>query len=194
MPVVWASRLLGAPLPQRVAGSDLIRPLAERAAHHGWRVYLLGGNPGVADQARRVLLSEYPSLQVVGVQSPRIDLSAGPDVHAALVGEIRAARPDLVLVALGAPKQEIWSERWRDALSPAVLFGIGGSLDFIAGTVPRAPRWVGAVGLEWFYRFAREPRRLWRRYFVRDPRFVSVLWRTLRTPQPAQGSGNGGGT
>jgi N-acetylglucosaminyldiphosphoundecaprenol N-acetyl-beta-D-mannosaminyltransferase len=179
MPLVWASRLLGRPVPEKVSGSDLVLPLLERAAARGWRVYFLGGAEGVAAKARDRLHEQLPALQVVGVDAPRIDVDASREARHAVLGPIVAARPDIVLVALGAPKQEIWIDRTRDALRPAVLLGVGASLDFIAGTIPRAPGWMSRAGLEWLYRLSREPRRLAYRYLVRDPRFLVILARQL---------------
>ncbi len=177
-PIVWAARLLGAPLPERVAGSDLMWPLAERAARAGWRVYLLGAGPGVAEAAAAALRRRL-GLAVVGTDAPAIRLE-GPDESAAALARIQATRPQLLLVALGAPKQEIWLHRHRTALAGVVSLGIGAGLDFVAGRVPRAPRWMARAGLEWAWRLAREPRRLWRRYLVDDPWFAVVLWRAWR--------------
>jgi N-acetylglucosaminyldiphosphoundecaprenol N-acetyl-beta-D-mannosaminyltransferase len=183
-PIVWAARLLGRPLPERVAGSDLMWPLAEWAAGKGWRVYLLGAGPGVAEDAARRLRHRL-GLEVVGTDSPRIRLDGGPDDSAAALARIRAARPHLLFVALGAPKQEIWLHRHRAALAGVVSLGIGAGLDFVAGRVPRAPRWMARAGLEWLWRLAREPRRLWRRYLVDDPWFAVVLWRAWRARRAA---------
>jgi N-acetylglucosaminyldiphosphoundecaprenol N-acetyl-beta-D-mannosaminyltransferase len=180
MPLVWASRILGQPVPEKVSGSDFVPSLLERASECGWGVYFLGGAPGVAARARDKLRQSIPRLLVVGVEAPRIDVNDPPEARASQLMRIRSARPHLVLVALGAPKQEIWIDRVRDELCPAVLFGVGASLDFIAGTIPRAPRWMSQLGLEWSFRLTREPRRLWRRYLLRDPRFVLIVGRTLR--------------
>ncbi|HXX68481.1 MAG TPA: WecB/TagA/CpsF family glycosyltransferase [Polyangiaceae bacterium] len=179
MPIVWASHLLRKPIPERVAGSDFVPLLLERAASEQWRVYFLGGASGVAEMARTKTLARHPDLQIVGVDSPRFDVDQPPERQAEVVARVRAARPHLVLVAFGAPKQEIWIDRARDELKPAVLFGVGATLDFLAGTMPRAPRWMARTGLEWSFRLAREPRRLWRRYLVRDPKFLLVLARAL---------------
>ncbi len=179
MPVVWASRALGAPLPEKVSGSDLVPRLMERAGAEGWRVYLLGGAEGVADRAARRLRRAHPGLAVVGAASPRVDLDAPEERRDEILDDIRRAAPDLVLVGLGAPKQEIWIDACAPLLRPAVLLGVGASIDFLAGTARRAPRWVSAAGLEWAYRLAHEPRRLWRRYLVRDPRFLGILARQL---------------
>ena len=189
MPVVWASRLLGAPVPEKVSGSDLLLPLAERAARRGWRLYLLGGAPGVADEAGRRLQALFPALMLAGTDAPLLSADPGDPASAAALARLRAARPDLVLVALGAPKQELWIDRHRDALRPAVAVGIGAALDFLAGRARRAPRLVSRAGLEWLWRLAREPRRLWRRYLVQDPAFAAILWRELRARRKGEGPG-----
>lgn len=177
MPVIWASRLLHEPLPAKISGSDLVPPLMELADARRWRVYLLGGGDGVARRAGENLEHSHEHLRIAGAASPRIDLSTPRSVRQPIVDEIRRASPDLVLVGLGAPKQELFIREVIDALRPAVLLGIGASIDFLAGTAQRAPRWVSAYGLEWLYRLAQEPRRLWRRYLVRDPRFFGIVVR-----------------
>jgi N-acetylglucosaminyldiphosphoundecaprenol N-acetyl-beta-D-mannosaminyltransferase len=176
MPVLWASKLLGTPLPAKVSGSDLIEPLMDRAASRGYRVFLLGGAAGVAETARHALRTRLPKLEVVGTDSSRVDVDVRQDD---LLERIRRTRPDIVLVALGAPKQEVWSHEHREALAPAVLIGVGAGIDFIAGTQKRAPRWMSESGLEWLYRLARDPRRLAGRYFLRDPWFCWILARQL---------------
>jgi N-acetylglucosaminyldiphosphoundecaprenol N-acetyl-beta-D-mannosaminyltransferase len=180
MPIVWASRLLGKPLPEKVSGSDLVMPLLLRAVALGWRVFFLGGADGVAEAAKSRLELTAPGLRVVGTLSPRINLDEPPERRAAVVEAVRATSPDLVLFAFGAPKQELFIAEVKEALRPAVLLGIGASLDFLAGVVPRAPAWMSRHGLEWAYRLAREPRRLWRRYLLRDPKFAVILMRSIR--------------
>jgi len=187
--VVWASRLLGAPLPEKISGSDLVIPLMARAASRGWRVFLLGGAHGVADAAAERLGRDL-GVNVVGTAAPLVRVGPGeadPEGEAA-VGAIRAARADVVLVALGAPKQELWMHRHRDVLAPAVLLGVGASLDFVAGRVRRAPRWISQSGLEWAWRLAREPRRLWRRYLIDDPRFLLIFLRSWRAARASRAS------
>jgi N-acetylglucosaminyldiphosphoundecaprenol N-acetyl-beta-D-mannosaminyltransferase len=180
MPIVWASRLLPVRLPERVAGSDLVVPLLARAAARRLRVFLLGGAPGSAELA--AARARAMGVEVCGLSSPRIpeDPRAPDPEGEAAVAQVRAAAAQLVLVGLGAPKQERWIARHRAALAPAVALGVGASIDFLAGRIPRAPRLVARVGLEWAWRLAREPRRLWRRYLLRDPRFAIVLARELR--------------
>lgn len=186
MPLLWASRLLGRPLPEKISGSDLILPLMKLAAERHDRVYFLGGAPGVAELAARHLRELVPGLNVVGTDAPRIDVDREPPVEDEVIARVHAARPDLILVALGCPKQEIFMSRMASALRPAVMLGIGAGLDFWAGTAQRAPAWVSASGLEWLYRLAREPRRLWRRYLVRDPEFLVILLRELRSRERAR--------
>ncbi|HEV3191818.1 MAG TPA: WecB/TagA/CpsF family glycosyltransferase [Polyangiaceae bacterium] len=181
VPVVWASRLFGPRLPERVAGSDLMRPLAARAAKKGWRVYLLGAAPGVAQRVKVILERDYPGINVVGTGSPNIDIGKEVADQQAIVEDVRAARPDILFLALGAPKQEIWAYRVRQLLKPAVIIGVGATFDFIAGNAKRAPPWVGAAGFEWLYRLVHDPRRLWKRYLVRDPKFLVILARQIRS-------------
>ncbi len=179
-PVLWASRLLGTPLREKVSGSDLVLPLMKRAAERGLRVFFLGGAEGVAERAAERLRAIVPRLRVVGVDATRVELPPGAPLDEALIARVNAARPDLVLVALGCPKQEIFMHAAASALRPAVMLGVGASLDFWAGTAQRSPAWISRVGLEWLYRLAHEPRRLWRRYLVRDPRFLWILLREIR--------------
>ena len=178
-PILWAARLLGTPLPEKVSGSDLIEPLLGLAGRSGWRVFLLGGAPGVADTAAERARHDF-GVDVVGTASPLIRLDGTAVDLEQGIDEVAAAKPDLVLVAMGAPKQERWIHHNRERLGAAVGVGVGASLDFVIGRIPRAPRWVSNAGLEWLYRLGREPRRLARRYLVKDPRFVAVVARTAR--------------
>jgi N-acetylglucosaminyldiphosphoundecaprenol N-acetyl-beta-D-mannosaminyltransferase len=192
MPVLWAARLLGTPLPEKISGSDLVWPLLERAEREQWRVYILGGGPGVGEQAAQRLVARFPRIVIAGTDAPRIDMDAPAEARAEVLTRVRASRPDLVLVALGAPKQELWIAESAADLRPAVLLGIGAAVDFIAGTARRAPRWVSTAGLEWLYRLAQEPRRLWKRYLLRDPEFFLIVLRDLRRLRADGPAGSGG--
>jgi N-acetylglucosaminyldiphosphoundecaprenol N-acetyl-beta-D-mannosaminyltransferase len=196
MPLVWVGRLLGCRLPERVAGSDLLVPLMKRAARRKWRVYLLGGKPGSAETAARVLAEEYGVI-TAGWDDCRI-AADGTDVDGHdSAARVRAAKPDLILVGLGPPKQELWIHRTAESLRPAVGLGIGAGLDFLAGRHKRAPRWMAKSGLEWAFRLAQEPRRLWRRYLVESPRFAAIVLatrlspRSTRVQEPQPSSRNG---
>jgi N-acetylglucosaminyldiphosphoundecaprenol N-acetyl-beta-D-mannosaminyltransferase len=177
MPVLWAARLLGVRLPEKVSGSDLVVPLARLAADRGWRVYLLGGGPGVAavvaDRLRAMC-----GVEIVGCDDAMISADGNAD-EGAVLDRIRRARPHLLLAALGSPKQELWIDRVRGRLAPVVAIGVGAAFDFISGRAARAPRWISAAGLEWLYRLLHEPRRLWRRYLVQDPAFLRIVARAL---------------
>jgi N-acetylglucosaminyldiphosphoundecaprenol N-acetyl-beta-D-mannosaminyltransferase len=180
MPLMWAARLLNHPLPEKISGSDFTPLVLERAAARGWRVFFLGGAPGVAALARDKLRETLPALNVVGLEAPRVSTDDPPDVRQALVERVRATNPQIIMVALGCPKQELLIESIQAALRPAVLFAVGASLEFIAGTMPRAPAWMSDSGLEWAFRLSQEPRRLWKRYLLRDPKFLLIVGRALR--------------
>jgi N-acetylglucosaminyldiphosphoundecaprenol N-acetyl-beta-D-mannosaminyltransferase len=169
-PLVWASRWRGTPLPERVAGSDLIFDLCGRAADLGLRIFLLGGPEGVAARAAVALAGRYPGLQVVGSECPPFR-PLSDEEHAALLGRIREARPDILFVAFGQPKGEAWIARNSEALGVPVCVQVGASLDFVAGRVRRAPRLLQRLGLEWAYRMWLEPVRLTPRY-ARNARFL----------------------
>jgi N-acetylglucosaminyldiphosphoundecaprenol N-acetyl-beta-D-mannosaminyltransferase len=180
-PLVWASRLLGAPLPERISGADLVPLLMKRAAVHHWRVYLVGAGPGVAEMAAEKI--RCLGVDIAGTDSPLLSSRLDPSESTAVVEKIQRARPNLVLVAFGSPKQEQWMFQVQEQIRPAVSIGVGAALDFVAGRVKRAPRWMSRSGLEWLFRLSQEPRRLWRRYLVNDPRFLLILLRMLRLPR-----------
>lgn len=168
--LVIASRLLGDSLPERVPGSTLTYQLAELCAKHGWRLFLLGAAPGVADEAAMILQSLYPGLVIAGTHSG----SPALDENDAIVERINSAEADVLGVAYGAPKQDKWIARNRHALKTVrVAIGIGGSLDFVAGVSVRAPEWVQRLGMEWLHRLIKEPWR-WRRMLAL-PRFVFAV-------------------
>jgi N-acetylglucosaminyldiphosphoundecaprenol N-acetyl-beta-D-mannosaminyltransferase len=181
-PLIWASRLLGSPLPEKISGSDLVMPLMRRAHEQGWRVYLLGGPPGVGALAAQAIQTHF-AVNIVGIDAPRVAPDGVAVDEAAVLARVEAAHPHIVLVAFGAPKQELFIHGVAARLRPAVALGIGAGLDFLAGRVRRAPRWMSRAGLEWLYRLAQEPRRLARRYLIEDPKFVAVVWRELFVPK-----------
>ncbi len=172
-PLVWASRWQGSPLPERVAGSDLIFEMSDLAARKGYRLFLLGGGDGVADLAARRLRDRYTGLQIVGIECPPFRPLTPADEEA-LIERIRAAKADMLFVAFGQPKGELWIHRHLDQLAVPVCIQVGASLDFAAGRVSRAPRWMQKSGLEWTYRLWLEPRRLFGRY-ARNAWFVARM-------------------
>jgi N-acetylglucosaminyldiphosphoundecaprenol N-acetyl-beta-D-mannosaminyltransferase len=162
-PIVWASSLLGDALPARVAGSDLIPLVLKRAEDRGWRILLLGGGAGVGAEAARRIAASHPALPAVSHYSPPFLPLAQMD-NADIVARIRAARPDVMLVCFGCPKQEKWISRNLPALDVPVMIAAGATIDFLAGNMARAPVWMRSSGTEWVFRLLQEPRRLAGRY------------------------------
>ncbi len=184
MPLVWASRIAGRPLPGRVAGSDLISSLSAAAARSGTSVFLLGGSPGAAQGAARVLTQRYPTLRIAGLYCPPMGFERDPAAVREVERRLEAAQPGLVFVALGAPKQEVLIHHARHLLPSAWWVGVGISFSFLCGQVRRAPRWAQRLGLEWLHRLCQEPRRLARRYLVDGLPYVArlmtgALWQRL---------------
>ncbi len=162
MPLVWSARLLGVPLEKRVTGADMVPALAERAAQKGYSIYFLGAAPGVAEKAAKILQQQYPGLKIAGIASPSPEAVQKGDP--AIIAACKAAKPDILLVAFGNPKQEKWIYTHAQALGIPVMIGVGGTFDFIAGVTKRAPQWMQKSGLEWSYRLLQQPGRLWKRY------------------------------
>jgi N-acetylglucosaminyldiphosphoundecaprenol N-acetyl-beta-D-mannosaminyltransferase len=165
-PLLWASRWLGHRLPERVAGSDLVPILIRLAARKGHRIYFLGGRPDVTERAIANITRDFPGLNVVGSDSPPFAPLHQMD-HAKIGEKIRAARPDMLFVSFGCPKQEKWIAMNYRALGVPVCVGVGATIDFLAGEMMRAPVWMRRCGLEWLFRLLQEPRRLFQRY-VKD--------------------------
>ncbi len=176
VPLVWASRLLGQRLPGRVNGTDLFVELCTQAGQRGLRVFLLGGRPGAADAALAILRLRAPTLEAA-VHCPPVGFEGDPEEEEACERAVLAFQPHILFVGLGSPKQERWISRRAAALAVPVAIGIGVSFELVSGMVPRAPLWMQRSGLEWFFRLLVEPRRLWRRYVIGNPRF---LWLVLR--------------
>lgn len=175
MPVVWASRLLGDPLPERVAGVDLMERLFALAEERGYGIYVLGARPDVLDRAIARIRALHPRLEIAGYRDGYFADEEGGEVAAA----IGAARPDILFVAMSSPRKEYWIEEQGPSLGVPLLMGVGGSIDVWAGLVSRAPLWMQRTGLEWLYRLAQEPARLWRRYLVTNMIFLGMLGREL---------------
>ena len=183
MPLVWLSRLHGHGHADRVYGPDLLLDCCRRSVHTGYRHYFYGGGVGVPEQLVRRLQKRFPGLAVAGTFSPPFR-PLGPEEDGAVVDRINEARPDIVWVGLSTPKQERWMAEHRDRLEAPVLIGVGAAFDFHAGLKRQAPRWMQRSGLEWLFRLATEPRRLWRRYLRNNPLFVwQLLLQTLGVRQ-----------
>lgn len=175
MPLVWASRIAGRPLPERVAGSDLIWSLSAACAEAGRSVFLLGGNPGAADDAARILEERFPGLRVAGTLCPPMGFDADPAGMDAVRAAVRAATPDVVFVGVSFPRSGRVAEALRTDLPGAWFLGLGISFSFVSGEVARAPGWVQRSGLEWVWRLLQEPRRLFVRYVIQGLPFAARL-------------------
>lgn len=173
MPVVWASRLLGKPLKERVTGVDLFEALMARAAQKGWRVFLLGAREEVVSGVARLYPARYPGLTIAGYRNGYWSKAEEEEV----VAQIGAARPDILFVAISSPTKEAFLARYQAAMKVPFAMGVGGTFDVAVGHVKRAPVWMQKAGLEWFYRFLQEPRRMFRRYFIEDMAFVALFAR-----------------
>ncbi|GHO43651.1 WecB/TagA/CpsF family glycosyltransferase [Ktedonospora formicarum] len=169
MGVVWATRYLGKPAPERVTGTDTLPEVARLCARRGYRLYLLGAAPGVAESAAERLGVLAPGLQIAGTYAG----SPAPEEEEAICECVRIAQADVLCVAYGAPAQELWIARNRSRLSVAVAMGVGGAYDFLSGRKPRAPKLMQNMGLEWLYRLYREPWRIWRMLAI--PRFMILV-------------------
>ena len=199
MPLVWASSVAGARLPERVAGVDLVNAICERGDREGWSVFLLGAAPGVAEAAGEEMVRRHPNLRIAGTYSPPHG-AWDEDEERYVCEQIRFARPDVLLVALGAPKQDVWIRDNLQELGVPVSIGVGCTFDVLSGGTRRAPRWMRRTGLEWFYRLSSEPGRLWKRYLLDLPAFARLLLSAARArltrsklstrsvrPEPLQG-------
>lgn len=177
-------RLLGTQLAGNVNGTDLFPRLCERAANLGLSLYLLGAREGVAAEAAERLKAAYPGLRIAGSHHGYFL----PEEDGAVVERINRAQPDLVFVAMGAPRQEVWLRRNTPGLTAPVGLGVGGLFDFYSGRVRRAPVWCQEIGMEWLWRLLQEPGRLWRRYLVGNPLFILRVWRQQRSEKRASAS------
>lgn len=192
MPLVWACRLQGDRLPERVSGSSLLWPLVERAARENRSVYLLGGAPGVNARAGKVLVGRYPSLRLCGGCSPLIGSPPSSGDVKAILSDLCRTQPNILLVGLGSPKQEQLIRVLREHLPSTWMVGVGISFSFVTGDLRRAPDWMCRMGIEWVYRMLQEPRRLAKRYVVDDLPFAlrlfpSALWDRLQRRGEGQG-------
>ncbi len=175
MSVVWASRILGKRLPERVAGIDLMHAIFNCGNERGYRVFCLGAKKEVLSEATTRLSEMYPGVTIVGAR----DGYFSPDEEEAIAHEIRASQPDVLFVAITSPKKENFMARWSTVMEVPVIHGVGGSFDVVAGLVERAPESWQRLGLEWLYRVKQEPGRLWKRYLVTNSLFLGMIAREL---------------
>lgn len=169
--IVMAAKRLGVPLRERVTGIDLFLRLVERAQERGWGIYLFGAREEVVQRVRAIFEEAFPGVRVVGCRNGYFTDADEPGI----VADMAASGADLMFVAFSSPKKEYWVHRHLDEIGIPFVMGVGGSFDVVAGVTDRAPKWMQDHGMEWLYRFAQEPRRLWRRYVVGNARFISLV-------------------
>jgi len=174
MPLIWISKLLGNPIKEKVSGSDLFPKVCELAAKKGYSIFLLGAAEGVAKKAAQNLSNRYNGLKICGTHSPSYGFEKDEKEVSDIIAMVRKSKPDILAVGLGAPKQEKFIYKYKEKLNVPISLAIGASIDFEAGNVKRAPRWMQKSGLEWFYRFLKEPKRMFKRYFVDDIKIFKI--------------------
>lgn len=177
MPLIWISKLKKNPIKEKVSGSDLFPEVCKLAANKGYKVFLLGAAEGVAVRAAENLKEKYKGLNVVGTYSPSYGFENKEDEIKQIIEMINEVKPDVLAVGLGAPKQEKFLYNYRNQLNVPVALAIGASIDFEAGNVERAPKWMQHIGLEWFYRLCKEPKRMFKRYLIDDMKIFKIVFR-----------------
>ncbi len=180
--IVWAAKKLGVPLTERVAGIDLFLNLVKLAAEKGYKIYLFGAKEEVVQKVKKIFQDQYPNLQIVGVRNGYFTEADEPQI----VADMAASGADMMFVAFSSPKKEFWVNKYLNDLHIPFVMGVGGSFDVVAGVTDRAPKWMQDHGLEWFYRFIQEPRRLWNRYIVGNWKFVAYTYKCKREQKTAK--------
>lgn len=173
-PLIWISKWYKTPIKEKISGSDLFPRVCQLAANKNYTMYLLGAAEGVADTAAKNLMKKYPGLNIVGTYSPPFGFEKNKQEMNKIKTQIQDVHPDILIVGLGCPKQEKFMYYHCKELGVPISFGLGASIDFEAGHIKRAPKWMSNHGLEWLYRFSKEPKRLFKRYFVDDLKIIQV--------------------
>jgi N-acetylglucosaminyldiphosphoundecaprenol N-acetyl-beta-D-mannosaminyltransferase len=171
--IVWAAKRLGVPLSERVTGIDLFLELVKLSAGKGYKIYLFGAKEEVVLKVKRIFEEQYPDLQIVGYRNGYFSEADEPQI----VADMAASGADMMFVAFSSPKKEYWVHKYLNQIGIPFVMGVGGSFDVVAGVTDRAPEWMQNHGLEWFYRFVQEPKRLWKRYIVGNTKFVALTYK-----------------
>ncbi|MDK0690982.1 WecB/TagA/CpsF family glycosyltransferase [Clostridium perfringens] len=175
MPLIWISKIKGNPIKEKISGSDFFPKLCERAAEKGYSIFLLGAAEGVATKAAKNLKEKYEGLNIVGTYSPSYGFEKKDDEIKMIIEMINKAKPDILAVGLGAPKQEKFLHKYRNDLNVPISLAIGASIDFEAGNINRAPKWMQNSGFEWAYRLIKEPKRMFKRYVIDDMKIFKLI-------------------
>lgn len=176
-PLMWIAKAYGKPFKQKIPGSDLVPILCEEAAKKGYKVFFLGAAEGVAAKAAEILKKRYPGLLVAGTYSPPIGFEKDKDELEKINNMLFESEADMLFVGMGVPKQDIFIYENMNKYKIPMSFSIGGTIDFIAGTQKRAPKWVSRIGFEWFYRLLKDPKRMFKRYIVDDFKIFGLVWK-----------------
>lgn len=176
-PLVWIAKLYKRPVKAKISGSDLVPLLCKKSAEKGYKIFILGGKEGVAQQAKKKLELKMPEIQIVGTYAPPFGFEKDKDELKKINTMISDAKPDLLITCFGCPKQEKFIYENIKEYEAAVSVCAGATVDFLAGNVKRAPKWMSEHGLEWFYRFLQEPKRLFKRYFIDDIKILKLVWK-----------------
>lgn len=174
--IVWAAKQLGIPLKERVTGCDLFQKLVALAAEKNYKIYLFGAKEEVVSVVKEIFEQKYPALQIVGYRNGYFTEADEPD----MVADMAASGADMMFVAFSSPKKEYWVHKYLNQLNIPFVMGVGGSFDIVAGKTKRAPVWMQKIGMEWFYRFIQEPRRMWKRYVIGNIKFVLLTYKYKR--------------
>lgn len=179
-PLVWISKWHKRPVKAKISGSDLVPLLCELAMRKGYSIFIIGGKEGIAKQAKYNLEKKLPGIKIVGTYAPPFGFEENSEELNHINNMISEAHPDLLIVCFGCPKQEKWIYENYQKYDATVSICAGATVDFLAGNVKRAPKWMSNHGLEWFYRFTKEPKRMFKRYFVDDMKIVKLIWKYRR--------------
>ena len=172
--IVWAAKKLGVPLKERVTGIDLFMRLIELCPKKGYRVYLFGAREEVVVKVKNIFEEKYPGIQIVGYRNGYFTEADEPEI----IHDMETSKADIMFVAFSSPKKEYWVNKYLNDIKIPFVMGVGGSFDIVAGVTERAPLWMQNHGLEWFYRFIQEPRRMWKRYIIGNAKFVKLTYKT----------------
>ncbi|EHK2442084.1 WecB/TagA/CpsF family glycosyltransferase [Clostridium perfringens] len=187
MPLIWISKIKGNPIKEKISGSDFFPKLCERASKKGYTLFLLGAAEGVAAKAAENLQTKYKGLNIVGTYSPSYGFEKKDDEIKEIIKMISEVKPDILAVGLGAPKQEKFLYNYKDKLNVPLSLAIGASIDFEAGNINRAPKWMQNCGLEWFYRLCKEPKRMTRRYLIDDTKIIYIALKNWKKVDKYEG-------
>lgn len=176
-PLVWIAKWHKHPIKAKISGSDLVPLLCEKAAKRGYGIFIIGGKDGIAEKAKRRLEKKIPDIKIVGTYAPPLGFEKDKVELARINNIISNVSPELLIVCLGCPKQEMWIYENYQKYNAIVSVCAGATVDFIAGNVNRAPQWMCNHGLEWFYRFIQEPKRMFKRYFIDDAKILKLIWK-----------------